>query len=229
MSDFEITVWFTEAGISEKGQKLLLSAEVRDEAAIELLDLETLLTIKLAPGDLVKFKKAQALYIQEQDKVPGLVSQNPSVKEAEAAAAAAAASAASSASTASGTKGLYTLDQFADFLAGKSTVLSSLEKSSAAGKLFGGAELPSPSSEGNLPYTPEAGAGSGDAISLGKSLMKDILCMDDACNEKGEKPLLPVNFVSTPCGIILNQEKIVTTNKDGELVIKPSKNRPTGR
>jgi hypothetical protein len=69
---------------------------------------------------------------------------------------------------------------------------------------------------------------SSDAVALGKSFMKDLLCMDDVCtNDKGEKPLLPVNFVSTPRGIIMDQEKVVTTNKDGELIMKPNKNRPT--
>jgi hypothetical protein len=63
---------------------------------------------------------------------------------------------------------------------------------------------------------------------LGNSLLKDILCLDDcAVNAKGEKPLLPVNFVSNPKGIVLDQDQMVTTDKDGNLKLKPCKNKPT--
>jgi hypothetical protein len=58
--------------------------------------------------------------------------------------------------------------------------------------------------------------------------MSDILCLDDcATNSKGERPLLPVNFVSTPKGIIIDQYQVVTTDKDGSMKLKPSKYKPT--
>ena len=58
--------------------------------------------------------------------------------------------------------------------------------------------------------------------------MSDILCLDAAVtNDKCENPLLPVNFVSTPIRIVIDHEHVVTTDKEGNLNLKPSKNRPT--
>ena len=130
---------------------------------------------------------------------------------------------------ASASSGLYSLDQFASFLAGKSSLLTPTGVPVDPLMMFGGVDLPKPSTEEGAGVSfLESPKIATDAVALGKSLMKDLLCMDDCCtNDKGEKPLLPVNFVSTPRGIIMDQEKVVTTNKDGELAIKPSKNRPT--
>jgi hypothetical protein len=67
-----------------------------------------------------------------------------------------------------------------------------------------------------------------ETVDLSRSLMNDILCLDDAVtNDRGEKPLLPVNFVSTPRGVVIDHDQIVTTDKDGNLKLKPSKHRPT--
>jgi hypothetical protein len=223
MTDFDIDLWFIEARISDGGRKKLLPAEVKDEVVIEELDDDTLLTIKLAPGDYVKFRKAQKLFCKKSDVLPGLLPQNPSIDEAKMAASI-------EASKMSAGTGLYSLDQFASFLAGRSTLLTPAGTPVDSSKMFGGVVLPIPSSEeGSMPSPAQVlDVKATDAVALGKSLMKDLLNIDDCCtNEQGEKPLLPVNFVSTPRGIIMDQEMVVTTNKDGELTIKPSKNRPT--
>ena len=62
-----------------------------------MLDDQTLLTITLAPGDYVKFRKAQSLFRHMPEVLPDLTAQNPSIVEAKVAAATASAS------------GLYTL------------------------------------------------------------------------------------------------------------------------
>jgi hypothetical protein len=223
MTDFDMDLWFIDAGISDGGRKKLLAAEVKDEVVIEELDDDTLLSIKLAPGDYLRFRRAQKLFCQRFDVLPGLLPQNPSIGEAKMAASIDAASKMSA-------DGLYTLEQFASFLAGKSTLLTPAGIPVDSSKMFGGTVLPIPSSmESSVPAAaPVLDVKASDAVAMGKSFMKDLLNIDDCCtNEQGEKPLLPVNFVSTPRGIIMDLEKVVTTSKDGELTIKPSKNRPT--
>jgi hypothetical protein len=222
MSDFDMDLWLIEAGISDAGRKKLYAAEVKDEYVIEEMDDETLLSIKLAPGDYLRFRRAQKLFKKKLDILPGLMPQNPSVDEAKMAASLEVPK--------MPVDGLYTLDQFASFLAGKSTLLTPAGVPVDSSKMFGGAVLPVPSSmESSAVAVPAvADVKAVDAVAMGKSFMKDLLNIDDCCtNDQGEKPLLPVNFVSTPRGIIMDQEKVVTTNKDGELTIKPSKNRPT--
>jgi hypothetical protein len=187
---------------------------------VEFMDVETLSSIRLAPGDYIKFKRAQSLFKEAKDVMPAL--EEP-VKESV------------------GSKpppGFYTIQQVARFLAGKEDIVGDSVDSS--GKLFGGKKLPVPSDEEEKSdtYVPPKVHGAvavipakdtaREAVYLGRSLMQDILCLDDCVtNEKGEKPLLPVNFVATPRGIVLDQEQVVITDKDGNLKIKPSKNRPT--
>ena len=46
--EFDIAVWCKQVGISENGAKKLLTAEVRDDLAISLLEAEDVASIKLA-------------------------------------------------------------------------------------------------------------------------------------------------------------------------------------
>jgi hypothetical protein len=140
MTDFDMDLWFAEAGISDGGRKKLLAAEVKDEVVIEELDDDTLLSIKLAPGDYVKFRRAQKLFCKRFDVIPGLLPQNPSIREAKMAASI-------EASKMSANTGLYSLDQFASFLAGKSTLLTPAGTPVDSSKMFGGIVLPIQSSE----------------------------------------------------------------------------------
>jgi hypothetical protein len=116
----------------------------------------------------------------------------------------------------------YSIEQFARFLAGE----ADLQGKPSTSKVFDGKELPFPSSKKVVP-TVEAST-TEEAVRLGKTLMNDILCLDDcATNSKGERPLLPVNFVSTPKGIIIDHDQVLVTDKDGSLKVKPSKHKPT--
>ena len=72
MEEFNATEWFTVAGISEGGQKKLLTAEIKDEASIEYLDEVTLQLVKLAPGDFVKFRKSRDLFAKSKELMPEL-------------------------------------------------------------------------------------------------------------------------------------------------------------
>ena len=71
MAEFNATEWFTVAGISEGGQKKLLTAEINDEASIEFLDEAILQLVKLAPGDFVKFRRAREVFVKTKEALPG--------------------------------------------------------------------------------------------------------------------------------------------------------------
>jgi hypothetical protein len=224
MEEFDVTAWMVKAAISIGGQKKLEVAEIKDELSIELLDEVTLASIKLAPGDAIKFRKAQSTWLKAKDVIPTLETDNPTLQEAK--------------DKANGVNpGLYTLEQFAKFLAGKPDIEQKSTK--ASGFMFGGVKLPSPSVKilpDNGEYGPRSDQVQGtplqqppsDLASLSRNLMRDILCIDDCTtNSRGEKPLLPVNFVSTPRGIIIDHDQVVTADKDGKLLIKPNKHKPT--
>jgi hypothetical protein len=228
MEDFEIGEWFTAAGISEAGQKKLLTAEIKDEAAIELLDNETLQLVKLAPGDFVKFRKSRDVFLKAKDSMPGL--------EDDTSIGRASGETLRKVDTVTEEKGpLYSLDQLAKFLAGKpdyESVVSQADKPQVEKpKLYGGVILPAPSGfvdTGAAAASASSALNTASSVALSSAFMNDLLCLDDCVtNARGEKPLLPVNFVSTPKGIILDHEQVVTTDKDGNLKLKPSKNRPT--
>jgi hypothetical protein len=69
---FDITAWCREVGISENGAKKLQTAEVKDELAVSLLESEELASVKLAPGDLGKFRYGQRLLRKKLDTIPEL-------------------------------------------------------------------------------------------------------------------------------------------------------------
>jgi hypothetical protein len=77
MDDFNVDTWMSEAGISEKGRKKLSDAEISDEISIEFMDKETLLSVRLAPGDFVRFSRAQVLLQEARSEIPKLEDQNP--------------------------------------------------------------------------------------------------------------------------------------------------------
>jgi hypothetical protein len=186
MTEFSMDSWFAGVGISEAGQKKLLAAEVKDAVVIEELDDTTLLTIKLAAGDYVKFRKAQSVFWKKLEVLPVLEDQNPTIQEAKKAASA--------------SSGLYSLDQFASFLAGKSSLLTPTGVPVDPSMMFGGVDLPKPSTEeGAVASSMVSPKIATDAVALGKSLMKDLLCMDDCCtNDKGEK----FYFLSILCPLL---------------------------
>ena len=70
--EFDIGTWCKEVGISENGAKKLLTAEVRDDLAITLLETEEIAAVKLAPGDLAKFRYGQRLLQKKLEQVPEL-------------------------------------------------------------------------------------------------------------------------------------------------------------
>jgi hypothetical protein len=175
--------------------------------------------LKLAPGDNIRFRRAQDKLVKDGDVLPDL-DDDISLK------AAVEAKALKDAKDAKDTKdsgeAKYTIDQFAKFLAGEADL-----KGKAVDKVFGGVELPNPSSTKAVDSV-VASTAAEEAVKLGKTLMTDILCLDDcATNSKGERPLLPVNFVSTPKGIIIVHDQVVTTDKDGHMKLKPNKYKPT--
>jgi hypothetical protein len=226
MEDFDAKVWMTSAGLSEKGQKKLFDAEISDEVTVRYIDEETLVSLKLAPGDNIRFRRAQDLLVKEHDVLPDL-GENTSLKAAkEAKEAIEAKDAKEAADSLDSGEAKYTIDQFAKFLAGEADLKG--KKTSSSEKILGGVELHIPSSTKSLQSSAVLPTATEEAVKLGKSLMTDILCLDDcATNAKGERPLLPVNFVSTPKGIIIDQDQVVTIDKDGSMKLKPNKYKPT--
>jgi hypothetical protein len=58
-------------------------------------------------------------------------------------------------------------------------------------------------------------------LDLNRSLMKDVLCLQDATtNAAGEKPLLPCNFISNTRGTMSESEEVVHTGDGTQLVLK---------
>jgi hypothetical protein len=209
--EFDIAVWCKQVGISENGAKKLLTAEVRDDLAISLLEAEDVASIKLAPGDLVKFRYAQGLLRKKLDAIPELVAEDgsPSLKP--------------------NTEGMYTLEQITSFLAGKSS-LPSGAISKPANSQNGGGPLPLPSRrERPTAATPKPSpeADHAESTDFGRHLLKDLLAVDDCyTNSAGEKPMLPVNFIRNPKGTITDLDEQVVT-EDGKLVVKPVVRKPT--
>ena len=70
--EFDAKIWMCSAGLSEKGQKKLFDAEISDEITVTFIDEETLLSLKLAPGDNIRFRRAQDKLVKDGDSLPDL-------------------------------------------------------------------------------------------------------------------------------------------------------------
>ena len=111
MEDFSIDKWIYDLGILESGKKKLETADIKDEQAIILLDEITLLTVKLAPGDFIKFHRGQVDLRIKLDKPPKLVQDSGLPAKHKAGDV--------GKPDASVVQPTYTMEQFAAFLAGK--------------------------------------------------------------------------------------------------------------
>jgi hypothetical protein len=210
--EFETAAWCKEVGISESGAKKLLAAEVRDDLAITLLETEDVAAIKLAPGDLAKFRYGQAILRKTFEKPPPLVPNSGSLP--------------SSQTLKPNAEGLYTLAQFSAFLAAAEPPISK-----PAQPLIGAQPTPSsrtrPGPAGEPRRNPEEANDHPDNVEFGRHLLKDLLAVDDCySNAAGEKPLLPVNFIRNPKGTITDTDDQVVT-EEGKLVVKPNVKKPT--
>jgi hypothetical protein len=108
MEDFSMDKWMYELGISDGGKKKLETAEIRDEQSIILLDEITLLTVKLALGDFVKFRRGQVDLRLKLDKPPKLAKDSGLP-----------AKGLEKGDKPEGATPLYSMEQFAAFLAGR--------------------------------------------------------------------------------------------------------------
>ena len=210
---FDITVWCKEVGISENGAKKLQTAEIKDDLAVSLLEAEDIASVKLAPGDLVKFRYAQSLLIKKLDKIPDLVETQdfPTSLKPNA-------------------EGLYTLEQVSSFLAERSSSAAALSKQIAKPEASRSGALP-PSRRDRSRLGEESNTtpreDHSESIEFGRHLLKDLLAVDDCyTNAAGERPLLPVNFIRNPKGTITDLDEQVVT-EDGKLVVKPNVRKPT--
>ena len=217
--EFELAIWSKEIGISDNGTKKLTTAEVKDELAITLLEPDEIAAVKLAPGDLAKFRYGQQILRKKLEKPPKLVDvpefpEDPGTTS-------------KTPNLSPNADGLYTLEQVSAFLAGKtelsSTVLKSAQPQNGA--------LPLPSRR----ERPQAAASSrrnaeedhAENLEFGRHLLKDLLTVDDCfTNSAGEKPMLPVNFIRNPKGTITDLDEQVVT-EDGRLVVRPNVRKPT--
>jgi hypothetical protein len=251
--EFDFAVWCSRTALSDAGAKKLMANLIIDELSISLLDDATLATVKLLPGDLVKFKRGRTL-MQESLGLPELEVDTgflPKPGDKTSDAEKGAVKGALKPSEA----GVYTLDQFAQFLAGNAPVkdkgkgVSPVVKTKAT-KI---GELPCPS--GNKGYenseevesvtkqkkrrkprkvekdnsseTSSSDESDDGGVSYGKHLLKDLLNVDDCfSNSKGERPLLPVNCLRNPKGTITDHEDQVVS-QNGKLIVKPNVKKPS--
>jgi hypothetical protein len=263
--EFSFVDWIASTAISNAGMRKLETAEIKDESAILFMDDVTLLTVKLAAGDYVKFKRAQSELKAHLDKPPGLVNTD-SVQGISSNGAAKGGLSTGNGAVVTGqvlkaAPPTYTLDQLAAFLAGKSLGSETgLQQPSGvldlnilgSGVNVGGmssnmpfASLPPPSNgggygpnnlagnnmagnnmaAGNMAAIPHA---SSSVMDLNRSLMKDVLCLQDSTtNASGEKPLLPCNFISNTRGTMSESEEVVHTGDGTQLVLKKTARRPS--
>ena len=118
--EFSFAEWISVNAISEPGKRNLGVAEIKDEQAIMLMDSPTLLTVKLAAGDFVKFKRGQQVLMDALDKLPALEkTDSNSVKVGENPGPSGSSGAKSVDLGSTGGPPLYTLEQLSAFLAGK--------------------------------------------------------------------------------------------------------------
>jgi hypothetical protein len=209
---FDITAWCREVGISENGAKKLQTAEVRDDLAVTLLEAEDIASVKLAPGDLVKFRHGQRLLRKKLDTIPALedIPEFPTLG-----------------SLKPNKDGCYTLEQVTSFLAEKASQPLPVSKPAPSQS---GALLP-PSRRDRTRCAEQSGTpyeeDHPENIEYGRHLLKDLLTVDDCyTNAAGERPLLPVNFIRNPKGTITDLDEQVVT-EDGKLVVKPNVLKPT--
>jgi hypothetical protein len=248
MEDFHMDKWMHDVGLCVGGKNKLESAEIKDEMAITLLDEITLLTVKLAPGDFVKFRRGQVDLRAKLDKPPKLVSDTGITKQGVDAGT-------------SGKTPMYSMEQFAAFLSGRPMEamatsgvtqprMENTGNLNAGGiphvQLPGYSTLPSrpfaslpPPSHGDgycrtLPLSsqPVASAlqasGSASVLDVNRSFMKDLLCMQDSTtNAIGEKPLLPCNFVSNVRGTVSESEEVIHTGDGTQLILKKTPKKPS--
>jgi hypothetical protein len=212
--EFDVAAWCKEVGISEGGAKKLLSAEVRDDLAITLLEAEDIAAVKLAPGDLAKFRYGQRLLCKKLDKVPGLEDPPPTMPQKP--------------SMQPNADGLYTLEQVSAFLASKTSPSIQEPSSKPALSQLGPQATPSQRERSTAVTSKQPPReDQGDSSEFGRHLLKDFLTVNDCfTNSAGEKPMLPVNFIRNPKGTITDLDEQVVT-EDGRLVVKPNVRKPT--
>ena len=208
--EFDIGIWCKEVGISDNGAKKLLTAEVRDDLAITLLEPDEIAAVKLAPGDLAKFRYGQRLLRKKLETPPELDSVTGTAPT----------------SLKPNAEGLYTLEQVTAFLANKTSSPVPITKPPTS--LNGPQAAPSRRERSTAgPARSVPAEDNADNTEFGRHLLKDLLTVDDCfTNAAGEKPLLPVNFIRNPKGTITDYDEQVVT-EDGRLVVKPNVRKPT--
>jgi hypothetical protein len=211
--DFCITKWMSLSGISEGGCKKIILGSIDDLSTLLLMQPSDIDLLKLNVGDAIRIKAGIAKLHAVQDKPPALHDADGNVVKK--------------------TEGTVSSAKVKDI----DRVYSQLEVE----QLLAGREAVSAGQGVNAVAVPGAGRASGvlgsaigtslaalfskpadSTISDLRELMRDLLGLDDSQvprNSKGEKALLPVNFLSCIRGS-QDAEEIIHSGKGLNLVLQ---------
>jgi hypothetical protein len=206
-SEFDAYGWFAEQQISDDGVKRLKEHGISDLHTLMLFRESDIDKLELRLGDSLRFREGIVKLNKDQDSMPALLdgTGKPITKKGE---------------DKERDSPKFSLRQVEELLAGKAAIDSGRGVGSSA--ILEGAK--SRNSEGGSSLLSDA---SSATVSHIRELMKDLLNVDGVpTNVRGEKVLLPVNFLSCVRGT-QDSEEIIHSGKGLNLVLQTTAKKVT--
>jgi hypothetical protein len=217
---FDISLWMSLTGITEKGVKLIENNQINNLATLLLFQPEDVDALRLNVGDALRFKSGIASLRLSKDKPPGLVDKDGKliVKDDEK-------KDLKETLTSSSGERVFSLHEVEQLLAGKGAVIAGASGSSKVTDPSSLSALLASDPVINASLSSLLAKPADNTVSQVRDLMRDLLNFDDVpVNSRGEKVLLPINFLSCVRGTQDNEE-VVHSGKGQNLVLQSNLNR----